>query len=88
MIHLLGYAAMMCLIVAAVPQAIKAVKEGHSKGMATGYLVLLLTGFTLMSSYLILNKPVWPVIINYGVNILMMLIIGFYKVFPRNEKEN
>lgn len=88
MISIIGYMAMACLIVAAIPQAIKAVREGHSKGIAGGYIGLLLAGFILMLTYLWVSKPVVPVMINYAVNILMMLIIGYYKVFPRHEKEN
>ncbi len=83
MIQILGYVAMGCLIMAAVPQAIKAVREGHSNGIAGPYVLLLLSGFTLMSVYLCLTKPVYPVLCNYLFNILMMCIIGYYKLFPR-----
>lgn len=83
MISLLGYVAMGFLMAAAIPQAIKAFKEGHSRGVSAGYICLLLTGFVLMLTYLALAKPVWPVMINYAVNILMMCIIGYYKAFPR-----
>lgn len=85
MIHIIGYLAMFCLITASIPQAIKSIKEGHSKGMAGGYIILLLFGFTLMSVYLLLTKPIIPVLINYASNILMMLIIGYYKLFPKNK---
>lgn len=74
---------MICLITAAIPQAIKAYREGHSNGIAGPFIVLLLIGFSLMSLYLWLTKPIWPVLINYLFNIVMMLIIGRYKVFPR-----
>lgn len=74
---------MICLMCAAIPQAIKSIKDGHSKGIAGGYVILLLTGFSLMSIYLILTKPVVPVIVNYLCNIIMMLTIGYYKLFPR-----
>lgn len=83
MIQLVGYAAMLCLACATFPQVHKTIKEGHSKGVAGGYIALLLTGFTLMSTYLLLTKPVWPVLINYFINITMMLTIGYYKLFPR-----
>lgn len=76
---------MCCLMTAAIPQAIKAYKEGHSRGIAGPYVVLLLTGFILMSVYLILTKPVYPVLINYVANIVMMCIVGYYKLFPRKS---
>lgn len=85
MINILGYAAMFFLITAALPQVIKTVKEGHSEGLAGGYIVLLLIGFGLMTTYLFLTKPVIPVITNYLFNILMILILGYYKLFPRTK---
>jgi len=85
MIHILGYLAMICLMTASIPQAIKSYKDGHSKGMAGGYLILLLSGFTLMTTYLFLTKPIIPVVINYISNIIMMLVIAYYKLFPKNK---
>jgi uncharacterized protein with PQ loop repeat len=85
MIQLIGYIAMACLACATLPQVYKTVKEGHSNGMAGGYIVLLLSGFSLMSTYLLLTKPVWPVLINYFINTTSMLTIGYYKLFPRTK---
>ena len=85
MIHLLGYVAMACLITASVPQAVKAIREGHSHGVSGYFLILLLVGFGLMSTYLCLTKPVYPVLINYLSNIVMMGVVAYYKVFPRKH---
>jgi uncharacterized protein with PQ loop repeat len=85
MISIIGYLAMFCLMTASIPQAVKSVKEGHSKGMAGGYIILLLSGFSLMTTYLFLTKPIIPVVVNYICNIAMMLVIGYYKLFPRNK---
>lgn len=76
---------MFFLIIAAVPQVIKTFKEGHSRGIAGGYIILLLIGFSSMMIYLLLTKPIIPVIINYLFNIVMMLILGYYKLFPRTK---
>lgn len=86
MISIIGYIAMFCLMTASIPQAVKSVREGHSKGMAGGYIIFLLSGFGLMTTYLLLTKPIIPVIVNYLSNILMMLVIGYYKLFPRRIK--
>jgi uncharacterized protein with PQ loop repeat len=83
MINILGFFAMVCLVCAAIPQAIKAVKEGHSNGVAGGYIALLLAGFISMFIYLAIVKPIWPVMVNYAFNIVMISIIGYYKLFPR-----
>jgi uncharacterized protein with PQ loop repeat len=83
MVHVLGYVAMVCLITAAFPQALKAIRDGQSNGVSGAFLVLLLSGFSLMSLYLILTKPVYPVLINYLSNILMMGVVAYYKLFPR-----
>jgi uncharacterized protein with PQ loop repeat len=85
MINIIGYIAMICLMCAAIPQAFKSIKDGNSKGIADGYIVLLLSGFSMMTIYLICTKPIIPVILNYLCNIIMMLVIGYYKLFPRNK---
>jgi uncharacterized protein with PQ loop repeat len=86
MINIIGYMAMTCLIIAAIPQVIKSIKEGHSNGIAGGYIILLISGFSLMATYLLFTKPIIPVLINYMFNIMMMLTIGYYKLFPRSPK--
>jgi uncharacterized protein with PQ loop repeat len=83
MIHLLGYVAMACLITAAFPQAYKAIRDGHSHGVSGAFLILLMVGFGLMSVYLVLTKPVYPVLINYLSNMVMMGVVAYYKLFPR-----
>lgn len=85
MIHALGYIAMVFLITAAFPQAFKAVRDGHSRGVSGAFLIMLITGFSLMSLYLVLTKPVYPVLINYLSNIVMMGVVGYYKLFPRTK---
>lgn len=74
---------MACLITAAIPQAMKSIRDGHSNGIAGGFLILLLAGFGLMSLYLVLTKPIIPILINYLCNIILMLVISYYKVYPR-----
>ena len=83
MIDIIGYLAMTCLMVSAIPQVIKVIKQGHADGMAVSYLSLLIVGFTLMATYIMLTKPLYPVVINYVINVLSMLIISYYKIFPR-----
>jgi uncharacterized protein with PQ loop repeat len=83
MIHLLGYVAMACLMAAGAPQAYKSYKDGHSRGIAGIFLILLLSGFSLMSLYLLLTKPILPVLFNYMANIITMLVVSYYKLFPR-----
>jgi uncharacterized protein with PQ loop repeat len=75
---------MVCLIMSAAPQAYKAFRDGHSRGISGAFLILLMVGFSLMSLYLILTKPVYPVLINYLSNMVMMGVVAYYKLFPRN----
>lgn len=83
MISILGYLATFCLVIAALPQAIKSIKDGHSNGIASGFIILLIAGFGLMSLFLLLTKPIIPLMLNYLGNTIMMSIIGYYKLFPR-----
>jgi uncharacterized protein with PQ loop repeat len=84
MIQTLGYIATFFVSAAALPQTIKAVREGHSRGVSGVFLSMLMVGFILMSLYLCLTKPVYPVLINYVINMVLMGIVSYYKLFPRN----
>jgi uncharacterized protein with PQ loop repeat len=85
MISLIGYIAMACLITSGIPQALRSIKQGNSNGIAGGFIILTLSGFVLMSLYLLLTKPIIPVLLNYSCNIIVMSVIGYYKLWPRKS---
>ena len=85
MIAILGYIAMVCLITSFIPQVIKSIKDGHSAGVSLGFIMLALVGFVLMWLYIYLTTPIIPVLLNYGFNSAMILVVLWYKLFPRKK---
>lgn len=86
MYDIVGYLAAAFLMFAALPQAIKVVRQGHADGMIPIYLIMLLIGFILMLIFVIEVNPKIQLILNYSFNIVLYLIISYYKIFPRRLK--
>jgi uncharacterized protein with PQ loop repeat len=82
-IKILGYAAMMFLMLGGLPQAYKTFKQGHANGVSSYYINFLLTGFILMLIFVCLTNKSIPLIVNYIVNIIAFLILAWFKSFPR-----
>lgn len=85
-IDLVGILALLCLAGCAIPQVIKTIRDGNSDGLSLAYIILLECGFILMVTYVLLTKPLIPVIVNYIINIIMVGILIKYKLFPRRKK--
>jgi len=84
MLEIIGIIAAICFALSALPQAIKAIKEGHSKGLSLITLLLWLFGEILMIIYTIFMYPNdYILFFNYLANIILLAIIFRYKVFPR-----
>jgi len=74
----------LLLALCPVQQTIRCIKEGHSRGLAGGGLILWISGSTLMLVYLCATpgSDIY-VIINFSMSLLMSGIQNFYKIFPR-----
>lgn len=82
LMEVLGWVGQLSLTICALPQVIKTIREGHSKGVSWGTLILWFVGEVFSCLYVIfLGK--WPLIINYFLNVLVIPIIIWYKVKPR-----
>lgn len=80
----LGFIGSICLAVSAAPQAFKSWKEGHSKGLADLTLWLWFIGEVLMFLYVLINFiDDYPLVLNYGANLIIMSVILKYKYFER-----
>lgn len=86
MVQLMGYIGLACLMMASVPQAYKTIKQGHSQGMTTFYLIALIVGFIVLIAYVcLLPKTPIPILINYIINLISYSIMTYYKFFPRKS---
>lgn len=75
MIDLIELIACIFLGIAAVPQVIKALREGHCDGISWLYIIMLECGFSLMLTYVIMVKPLFYVILQYSINIALFGIL-------------
>ena len=82
MIDSMGWLGNLMLAVCAVPQAWASYKQGHSKGISSGMLLLWGVG-TLLALPLQVDKGIIQAIVNYTFNLMMISIIVYYKLKPR-----
>jgi len=88
MIELIGWTSQILFMISAAPQAIKCWQQGHAHGLSHGMLWLWFTGEILALVYGLLAVLPLPIIINYCVNGIFMLIIMYFRYFPSTTKED
>lgn len=81
MLELIGWIGAICFALCAVPQAWLSIKNGHSHGVAWGFLTLWMVGEICTIIY-VLPKQHWPLLFNYVFNIIFVAIIIYYKLRP------
>jgi len=82
MLELIGWIGGLCLAICAVPQAIHAYKVKHCNGITSWCLMLWLVGEILTAVY-VFPKQDYPLLFNYSINIVCLVIICRYKYFPK-----
>lgn len=79
---LIGWAGGIILALSSFPQAVKTVRDGHADGLSSLFIASWLIGEVLSLIYVLPTFNL-PLIANYSINLLIILLIGFYKIFPR-----
>jgi uncharacterized protein with PQ loop repeat len=82
MMDFVGYLGSICLAICSLPQCIMSIRQGHSEGISKGFLLLWSLGEVFTLIY-ILPKADIPLLLNYSANIIFLIIIWKYKLFPR-----
>ena len=82
MMEALGWIGGSLLAVCGIPQAIQAMKDGHANGLNWGFIGMWGMGEIFTLAY-VFPKLDWPLLFNYSVNLIFLLPIVFYKLFPR-----
>jgi len=81
--EVIGIIAGICFALSALPQALKSIKERHSDGIATGTIILWLTGEVCAILYTLhLWRETLPIFLNYFLNLLFVSVILYYKLKP------
>jgi len=82
MIESFGWLGGLLLATCGAPMAWQSHKQGHSDGIAKGFLWMWFWGEIFVLIY-VLPQLLYPLIINYGFNIVLVLIVLKYKYYPR-----
>ena len=80
-IETMGWLGGALLAACGLPQAIKSYRQKHSYGLSIWFLLMWLLGEVFVLIY-VLPKWHWPLIFNYSANIVLVLIILYYKLRP------
>jgi len=78
----IGYIGSILLAICGLPQAIESYKTKSSEGLTWGFILLWFFGEIFTFAY-ILPKMDLPLLINYSVNIIFLIIILYFKIFPK-----
>lgn len=79
---LIGWLGATLLALCGVPEVIKTYQENVCN-LSWGFMLMWLFGELLTIIYVIFklkNKAIWPLIFNYGINIICILLLIFFKV--------
>lgn len=75
---------MVLLTGAGIPQILKAFKDGHAEGLAKGMVLCWTLGLACMTYYIVECHPEDLVLAaNYGINLIISIILLRFKFFPR-----
>jgi len=83
-VELFGWLGSIFFAICALPQAIKAFKDGHAHGISTWYLILWFLGEICMIAY-IWDRSDMPLMVNYVMNLGFLIVIMKYKFFPNKK---
>jgi uncharacterized protein with PQ loop repeat len=80
----LGWFGSILFAICGLPQAIQCAKDGHSRGLNWFFLLCWFGGEVLTTVY-VWPKADWPLLSNYLVNMIFLLIMLRYKIWERDD---
>jgi uncharacterized protein with PQ loop repeat len=80
--EIIGWIGSILLAFCGLPQAIESYRTKSSDGLTWGLLLMWFWGEIFTIIYII-PKWHWPLIFNYTANIIFLVIIIYYKLFPK-----
>jgi uncharacterized protein with PQ loop repeat len=78
LLEFIGWLGSVAFGICGLPQALKSIKDGHSDGISWGFIFLWLIGEICTLIY-VLPQLLLPLILNYVLNLVFLIIIIFYK---------
>lgn len=81
----IGWLGAMLFAICGLPQAYQSIKDKHSKGLNWFFLLAWFGGEILTIIY-VFPKMDLPLLANYFINMIFLLIMLYYKLFPKVTK--
>jgi uncharacterized protein with PQ loop repeat len=81
--EILGWLGSICLAICGIPQAWQSFKDKHSHGISWGFVLLWAFGEIFALAY-VYDKLDLPLLLNYATNILILAVILYFKINPKN----
>jgi uncharacterized protein with PQ loop repeat len=81
---MIGWVGAIMFAICAIPQAWTCFKNKNGDGLSWPFILLWIGGELLTYVY-IWPKQDWPLIFNYTVNILCLVVILYYMIFPKRD---
>jgi hypothetical protein len=83
-----GYVGALFLAVSGIPQAIKSIIDGHSRGVSHGTVWLWFWGEVFMTIYVLSTySNDYKLLVNYILNCIIISIVLKYKYFERKKND-
>lgn len=79
--ELIGWLGSLCFAFCALPQAIQVHKEKNADGTSHGMLWLWIFGEIFTLIYVYSTSFSLPLVVNYCINLLILVVIVYYKYF-------
>lgn len=76
--EIIGWIGSIFLALCSVPLAWESYKQKHSDGISNAFLTMWLVGELLTAAY-VLPKQDYPLLLNYGLNIVCLIVVVRYK---------
>lgn len=90
MMEIIGWTGSLLFALCAIPQAIQSWRQKHSNGLTWSFLLMWFFGEVLMIIYVshapeTVKDDVAPLLANYYLNIALLIIIIWYRLFPQRQ---
>jgi uncharacterized protein with PQ loop repeat len=83
MIDIIGWVGGFFFAACAFPQALQSYRQKHSDGLSWLFLWMWLMGEILTIIYVFPKTDVAPLLTNYFLNIVFLLVIIWFRFFPK-----
>lgn len=80
--EIIGWIGAILFAICGLPQAWACYKQGHSRGLSWSFLLMWLGGEIFTIAYVFPKKDI-PLLFNYFLNLVFLLVMIRYKVWER-----